>query len=318
MKKLAMTAIAAAAVLGAGAAHAYVSGTFSNGFVVPNVIHEANGATTTVGLINQSSGSVPVFWTFFDQESNHVVDGCFVMTGKDYEPFVWSAKAGTGTVGKRGYLLFAVGNTAGGTAVNCNVGQSLAAAGNYISGNAFYVEPTKKDVAFTPVIDGPLTITPAAADLSTLGPTNLTAVAGAATIPAGGGATTPRFSMRYYIDGATGGTDTSIVVWSTGDQRGTYTVNIYDNAQNRTSVNFQLDHAELDWFNPETIVGRPASYVDGFIDWQPTTIPTGAPTGATGTATAPLVTAGGSLYTYSVIDAPAFGAVQTVLGAHSK
>ena len=54
MKKFALAAVAAAA-LTAGVAQAYTVGSFSNGFVVPNVIH--NGAatnTTAVGIINQS------------------------------------------------------------------------------------------------------------------------------------------------------------------------------------------------------------------------------------------------------------------------
>ncbi|AVO32954.1 hypothetical protein [Ottowia oryzae] len=309
MKKFAMSAIAVAAVLGAGAANAYTMGTFSNGFVVPNVIHDATGATTAVGIINQSAITVPVFWTFFDQESNHVVDGCFTMTAKDYEPFVWSQKSGTGLAGQRGYLVFAVGNSTAGT---CAIGQTLAASGSgaLIAGNAFFVDPVRKDVAYTPVIDGPLTIGGSATDLSTLDAGSLTQVAGAAQVGA-----SPRFSLRYFIDGvANSGTNTNIVVWSTGDQTGTYTVNMYDAAQNRQSVNFKLDHAELDWFDPELIAGRPASFVDGFIDWKLNVgaLPTGAPsTGALLGATT------GSVFTYSVIDAPAFGAVQTVLGAHS-
>ena len=313
MKKFAMSAIAVAAVLGAGAANAYQMGTFSNGFVVPNVIHDATGATTAVGIINQSAITVPVFWTFFDQESNHIVDGCFTMTAKDYEPFVWSQKSGTGLAGKRGYLVFAVGNSPErGCAIGQTLNEATGTSAGLIAGNAFFVDPVRKDVAYTPVIDGPLTIGGTATDLSTLDPTSLTKVNGAAQIT-----DAPRFSLRYFIDGvANSGTNTNIVVWSTGDQTGSYTVNMYDSAQNRQSVNFDLDHAELDWFDPELIPGRPAAFVDGFIDWKLKvgTLPTGAPT--TGALLAATATTG-SVFTYSVIDAPAFGAVQTVLGAHS-
>ena len=49
MKKFAMAAVAAAA-LSAGVAQAYTVGTFSNGFVVPNVIHNGPTDTTAVGL----------------------------------------------------------------------------------------------------------------------------------------------------------------------------------------------------------------------------------------------------------------------------
>lgn len=300
MKKFAMTAVAAAAVLGAGAAHAYTSGTFSNGFVVPNVIHEASGATTAVGIINTTSGNVPVYWTFHDQESNHVTDGCFVLTGKDYEPFVWSSKSGVGLAGKRGYLVFAAGNTIAGTTCT-GATPSLAASSSIIAGNAFYVDPVAKDVAFTPVIDGPLTLASATVDLTKLDATSLTAVGGAASV---GGA--QKISARYFIDGASGGNDTSIVVWSTGNQKATYTVNMFDDKQNRKSVNFDLKHAELDWFNPEEIVGRPADFLDGFIEWDVPSLGSGTSSVSTG-----------SVFVYSVISSPAFGAVQTVLGAHT-
>ena len=92
-------------------AQAYTVGTFSDGVVVPNVIHNGPTDTTAVGLINQTATVIPVFWTFFDQNSNHVTDGCFPMTPKDYEPFVWSSASGLGLEGKRGYLVFAVGAT---------------------------------------------------------------------------------------------------------------------------------------------------------------------------------------------------------------
>ena len=68
MKKFALAAVAAAA-LSAGVAQAYTVGTFSNGVVVPNVIHNGPGETTAVGLINGSNATIPVFWTFFDQNS---------------------------------------------------------------------------------------------------------------------------------------------------------------------------------------------------------------------------------------------------------
>jgi len=317
MKKFALAAVAAAA-LSAGVAQAYTVGTFSNGVVVPNVIHNGAADTTAVGLINQAATVVPVFWTFFNQNSGHVTDGCFPMTPKDFQPFVWSAMSGLGLEGQRGYLVFAVGvNTfapaAATTANACAAANSvaLAAPAGQLSANAFQVDSVNKDLAFVPVIDGPLAI---AGDLSTMGPASLTAVAGARAVPAGP-SVVPMFSMRYYIDGAAGGNDTRIVVWSTGSQFGTHTVNMYDDAQNRKSVNFKLNFSELDWFDPETIAGRPASFVDGFIEWMPVSaLPADYPVaGGVGS----LFNLGGSAFTYSLISAPAFGAVQTVLGAHN-
>lgn len=312
MKKFAMAAVAAAA-LSAGVAQAYTVGTFSNGVVVPNVIHNGLSDTTAVGLINQSAGTRAVYWTFFDQDSNHVTDGCFTMTEKDYQPFVWANESGGGLAGVRGYLVFAVGATTTGGAAQTACGGSAALAGvgdvtntvAQISANAFQVNTAAMDVAFIPVIDGPLTIA-SGTDITRMGPDSLLSVAGAAQVASG--PDTTQFSMRYAIDQKTGGTDTAIVVWSTGDQSGTHTVNIYDDKQNRKSVNFALTKAELDWFNPESILGLPATHVDGFVEWTPNDPTTPASTFA--------FPSGASVFTYSVIAAPAFGAVQSVLGAH--
>jgi hypothetical protein len=281
MKKFALAAVAAAAMT-VGVAHAYTAGTFSNGVVVPNVIHNGAGDTTAVGLVNQSGAAKAVFWTFFDQNSKHVTDGCFAMTNKDYEPFVWANKSGVGLEGKRGYLVFSVGGT------TC---ADVAPGTGAIAAHAFQVKIASKDVAYTPVIDGPLTFDASVTDLTVLGATSLTEVDGAA--PVG-----DVLNMRYYLqDGA----QTNIVVWSTGNQKGSHTVNIYNDKQDRKSVNFDLAFEELDWFDPSTIAGRPADYTDGFIEWNTTNA---APT------------LSGSVFSYSVIDAPAFGAVQTVLGFH--
>jgi hypothetical protein len=297
MKKFALAAVAAAA-LSAGMAQAYTVGTFSNGFVVPNVVHNADGSGTVVGIISRSAG--PVYWTFFDQDSTHKTDGCFEVTNNDFTPFNWSQNSGLDLTGVRGYLLFVTGNTA--TKCGQNVAIPTTSPG-LISGSAFFVDPVNKDVAFTPVIDGPVDL---ASDrtLNDLNATSLTKVDGAMQVTAGG---TNMVSARYYIDNAAGGNDTNIFVWSTGSQKGTHTVFMYNDKQENKSVNFKLDHTELDAFNPETIPGRPADYLDGFINWTPNLK-------AETTAATPT---GGSVFVYSVISAPALGAVQSILGAHN-
>ncbi len=312
MKKFAMAAVAAAAMT-AGVAQAYTMGTFTNGVVVPNVIHNGLADTTAVGLINRSGTAKSVYWTFFDQESAHVTDGCFPMTQNDYHPFVWANESGLGLEGRRGYLVFALGSliapapgTAGCTAAEAAAGLAPAGINARLAANAVQVIAASSDVSYIPVIDGDLTI---AGDLSTMGPTSLTVAAGAAQVTPG---VDPFMLMRYFVDStANAGNETRIVVWSTGDQRGTHTVNMFDAAQNRKSVNFALTHRELDWFDPEQIAGRPATFVDGFIEWNAGVTPADFPGGA-GTD----LGAGGSVFTYSVISAPAFGAIQTVLGAH--
>ena len=301
MKKFAMAAVAAAAMM-AGGAQAYTVGSFSSGFVVPNVVHDANG-TTAVGIVSRGAGCV--FWTFFDQNSTHVTDGFIPMTNNDYESFVWAARAGENTTGKRGYLVFTAGQGDGKTTCKPEVNTSMT-----IAGNAFQVLPGSSDVAYVPVIDG-VQIHPAT-NLADMNSTTIQEVKGAVVLA---GVDTAEFSMRYFIDGKPGGDDTNIVVWSTGDQRGSHTVFMYDDKQAPKSVNFNLNYTELDWFDVESIVGRPAGYVDGFINWtvsRNTFAPlvNGAKTGTPDQTV--------SVMTYSVISAPIFGAVQTMLGAANR
>lgn len=312
MKKFALTALATATLLGAGSANAFTHGTLTNGFIVPNVVHDGSNLTTAVGIINKSTRTIPLYWTFFDQESNHVTDGCFLMTQNDYQGFNWAVESGTGMENKRGYLVFAVGDPViAPGATSCPAAANLAAPGPgaQVSANAFFVDVASADVAFTPVVDGDLGLL---GDLTTLGPDSLVWANGAFSRPAGH---PDIMNMRYFVDGAPGGNDTAIVVWSTGDQRGTHTVNMYDDKQNRKSVNFALEHSELDWFNPETIPGRPADFLDGFIEWAPFAVTPGDFPGAPGTSLAAM---GGSVYSYSVVSAPAFGAVQTLLASHPQ
>lgn len=282
MKKLAMTAIAAAALMSAGVANAYTTGTFQNGFVVPNVYKSGPTKTTAVGLINKSGATVPVYWAFFDVNSNHKYDGCFEMTNNDMESFVWSDRSPARFEGERGYLVFAAGNSS-----SCEADDTLSSTAQ-INGQAFYVDLDANDVAYTPVIDGPLTI---GGDLVTMGPDSLTEVGGAT--PFGS-----VLNLKYYT---AGGATTAITIWSTGDHSGNHTVQVYDNAQNRNSTQMELENAELDVVvldgSGNDAVARDDSFTDGFIEWV-------------------TPSQSGSVFAYSTIDAPAFGAVQTILGAH--
>jgi hypothetical protein len=309
MKKFAMAAVAVAAMM-AGGAQAYTAGTFSNGAVVPNVIHNGSTQFTAVGVVNQTGRTVPVFWTFFDQNSGHITDGCFVVTDKGYRSFNWMAESGNGLENRRGYLVFAAG---GSTVSNPVAGPTCADTGHDVTAqigvHAFQVDTTAQDVAYTPVIDGPLGTNTLGVgiegDLTTMDNASIGVVAGAAQSGATAATGNARFSMRYYLEN---GSSTNIVVWSTGRQNRSHTVNIFDNAQNRKSVNFDLTQQELDWFNPATIAGRPANFVDGFIEWNAN--------GALRNAATPPAPVAGSIFTYSVMVAPAFNATQTVLGMH--
>ena len=332
MKKLAIAA-AAAAALASGGAHAYTTGTFSNGFVVPNVIHNGGTDTTVVG-VSTADTAVAVNWVFYDQDSVHKRDGCFNMTANDFEAFNWSApKNGSLTLdvsalaGTRGYLVFAVGAdaSAGATGAVLNVGSNCTDYGAYlpsttaipnasaplIGGAAFHVKSSTSDVAYVPVIDGPLTVADAAGVATNFASAlndPIVAVNGAA--PGG----TSTHYMRFFTEGTAA---TSIVIWNTGAidatlSAGTATKAAYtkvafpfDTAQNNYgSITLPLTKKELNILNAKTVVG--ATPTDGFIKWSPAASTTGGALASTAY----------NMYTYSVVDAPAFGALQSIVNLY--
>ncbi|HHV75719.1 MAG TPA: hypothetical protein GXX41_14015 [Thermoanaerobacterium sp.] len=319
MKKFALAAVAAAAALTGGVASAYTVGTFSNGFVVPNVIDEGNGKTTAIGIINRTNSVVPVFWVFHDENSGHVTDGCFPLTANQYKGLGWNQEneggetdlRGANVVGKRGYMVFAAGTSTGTTtaATACKApGAAVISSTALLSANAFQLDPANSDVAVTPVIDGPLGIDPTA-DLTSLDAASLTRVGGAATVTSD-----LRIAARYANHVPTSSTS-RVTVWSTGNHKGTHTVNVYDAKQNRRSTNFELKNAELDFYDPAEMTGLPTSHTDGFILWSPGVLPANAPTATSG-ANVPLANTSGSVFVYSTISIGSYGAVQTLLGAH--
>ncbi len=316
MKKLLMCS-AAAIALCAGNAHAVRN--LSNGFVVPNVVHNGAGDTTAVGLVNKSDAAVRVFWTFFDETGTPSDKGCFAMGQNKYQPFIWASESKAGMEGKRGYLVFAAAEKSL-IHIGCSVvtippappaspsGQLRSATTTRIGGNAFQVNVANSDVAYVPVIDGSLTLNPTDVNLYALAKDSLTRAGGS---PSGVG----KQSLRYYIDGAPGGNDTGLVFWTTADIRGTHTVTAYDDKSSGTVVSMKMNNAKQNWVNAELIPGIPATHRDGFIEWNPSAVPTDF--------VASGGTAGQSLgdnaltrdtFTFSVITAPVFGAVQTMLG----
>lgn len=332
MKKLALS-IAVAAAMG-GTAQAVVESEYAVGLLVPNVIFDGTGNTTAVGIISRAKGTV--FWTFFDRDSNHVTNGQFNVTKDEYHPFIWEKEAGAGLAADdandpddpaRGYLIF-VADVASGTAPPaCDSTKTdglitlCDAALNPIAGHAVQVIPPS-DVAFVPSF--PIAVV----DLEDfpISPTTLGAgsvdylVAGANCVAAGKSITgtigtltesitgpyNDDIDMRYCIGGCAGGNATTrIAVWSAEMIKGTYTVNMFDDKQNRKSVNFTLPNEELNFIDPEKIKGRPAGFEDGFIRWD---VPCGF-TDKDHKTSAPW----NGVVTFSVISAPAFGAVQTIV-----
>lgn len=338
MKKIALAA-AIAATMFVGAANAYTINQEASGLVVPNVIHNAGDTfLTTVGIVSRNSGTV--YWVFYDENSQHVADGSFPVTANDQHNFIWNAAtSGLGLDDKRGYLVFTLDVPNAGV-----IPDGVIANGDRIgrmSGNAFQVDLTGKDVAFVPTI--PLVLN--AAMLSNVAdatvsdyvlPVNLTTMTGASvqsarltSVDAG-----DRMDIRYFIDNMAAGDDTVIAFW-TADEMATpvvWTANMYNTTQQRQSVNFTLPKKNMNAVDVETIPGRPATFLDGFIEVTMPSLASGQAPGLRAPANTvclwgfeqndanPLnVTPNcvGGVMSYSVISSPTFGAVQTMMAAHN-
>ncbi|HHB12788.1 MAG TPA: hypothetical protein ENK62_06275 [Chromatiales bacterium] len=332
MKKITIAA-AVAAALGTNGSDAYFMGLYSSGVLVPRVVHNGPGDTTAVGLTTADADHCPfltpggdpaqsgtVYWTFFDVDSNHVTDGSFPMTNNDVYPFVWAEESGLGLEGKEGYLVFLLDQN--------NDGQlELFESNECLTAEAFHVVTADSDVAFVPTwpvdtgaygLDLADIALAGSVDLATLGPTSLTTLTAGAGFGGAFAGVPVRLSLRYSI---AGGDTTDIVVWSADSVGGpdvVYTVNIFDDEQNRRSVNFPLPNAQQNTIDPAAIAGRPADFVNGFIRWEPplsagcTQPPVPDPGSLPDTYTDNGCD-GNGVVSYSVIDTQAFGARQTII-----
>ena len=249
----------------ASQASAVVLGKYQTGQLVPRVLHDGACIDTVVGLTcvdgDGLGNGCDVYWTFFDVDSNHITDGSFHMTDDDYHGFSWRAESGFGLEDVEGYLVFTSGIiTAGGVHIPCP-SPTLD-----IFANAFMVDRANTDAVFVPVL--PLILQDYAAgclvtwDLEHMNANSLIS-ATAGSLP------NTILDIRYWIDPAYNA-DTNIVLWSVCDVSWNpiYTVIIFNDAEDRKSVNFELENEELNLMNPATLVGRPADFIDGFIRFQ--------------------------------------------------
>ncbi len=327
MRKLSIASAVALAVA-AGGAQAYTMGVYDNGLLVPQVRHNGLGDTTAVALETNScfvdqpgnggNGVIDVYWTFFDVNSNHVTDGVVPMTPNDLFSFVWANESGLGLENVEGYLVFFADTDNDGALIP-------GVDGDCLSGEAFQVVAADNDVAYKPAFPLDWLQTNGGAgvpNLAGMGPTTITQYNfGLPGIALGfgqygaadgvGPGLNETITMRYSI---ANGDTTEILVWSAeaiGGPGVVYTVNMYDDQENRKSVNFPLPNAEQNTIDPATIVGRPTNFVNGFIEWV-------TPDDALGQYVDNPVGGedGNGIVSYSVIRSPAFSARQTILNSH--
>ena len=297
--------------LAASWGHAYEMGTYEYGLLVPNVVHNGVSDTTAVGLIADGCGvpEIDVYWTFFDNNSKHVTDGVFRMTNSDVYAFVWAEHSGLGLEGTHGYLTFFVDTNGDGALDPRDV-----PAGKCLAAEAFHVVAADNDVAYVPVWP----VRPSnlnggqIPDLTILDKTTLVTLQEGAQdrVGAGGNET---LVMRYSISN---GDTTDIVVWSAesiGGPNVLYTVNMFDDEENRKSLNYALPNEEQNIIDPAAITGRPANFVNGFIEWATPDDALGQYTNTVGGFEG---TSANGIVSYSVIRSSGFSARQTVLNPH--
>ena len=254
MKKLAL-AVAVTGALGASATNAALVTEFANGVLIPHVQFDG-GTDTAIGVTSCAAGVV--YWTFFDADSKHVQDDAFRMTRNDQQNFTWSQVAGVDLDGELGYMVLVLDTNGDGALTSSDV--------PCLTGAAFQLYPGNDEVAFLPV--PPLfegndfrdVATPGA--LALLDENSVTGATGAAD-------TNDVIYNRYWIDNAAGGRDTAIVIWSAQSLKNqSFTVFMYNDDQDASSVNIDFPNAELNIIDPETIRGRNPNFLDGFILWD--------------------------------------------------
>ena len=223
-----------------------------NGFVVPYVVADTTtGLDTAIGVtvIPQATAPIWLKWTFFNECSVHIMDDEICVTPGDFEPLFWSQMMGSGLDGVRGYLVF----------------NDASTDDSWVTANAFLIKGL--DIAaFIPIL--PLSFDDIAytgsKDICPL-PTSFQladVVTAEYGIQAG-----DNVLLRYAIDGL----ESRIICWFV-DNPGfvkppltPLTVDIYDSYENNVSVSIDLP-CEISIINPATdILGRPNSFVDGFI-----------------------------------------------------
>lgn len=341
MKKLSL-AVAVAAAITAGSVQAYTVATPAVGVLVPLVFHNGSGDTTVVGVINHGSpangaDAATVTWGFYDVNSAHLADGQFQMTGKDWAGFNWAAirpgltEQATGTVG---YLVMT--STGGNVATNVAglVNDDPAIAGHIgnpadrvarISANSFHVNVAAGDATYIPVFplnsadyNGNHRTNPAAVVIGGVGAIGDTLLSNTVVSPFGpigmasGAAAGDAMLLNYSFNN---GDSSNIVYWtphSVTNVAGNptpLTVHSYNTQQARASWTLALPNRELNLIDPNSAANP---YNNGFTEL--TTVPQFL-RAVDGSVIAPAAATAGTV-SFTVVNAPAFRATQTMLNPH--
>jgi len=261
MKKITL-ALAVSSVLGvSSAAHALNASEFASGVLVPHALWADGETSTAIGLTDACGGVV--YWTFFDVDTKHIIDGEFKTSKDDWVAFTHGStigdvngrfNAGPKFPGdpQLGYYVFIHSSVVSDDLI---IGASEAPC---LAGNAFQLFPAQDDVAYIPAIPLYLDDLNFGDNVIDLGENSVVG------LMAGAQANDGDYLYLNYVDDAE---VSDIVIWSAQDVRGSYTVNIYDTDQRRASTTLHLPNAELNVIDSKTI-NKPIDFVVGFIKWD--------------------------------------------------
>ncbi|MDL1959663.1 MAG: hypothetical protein LWW99_09965 [Deltaproteobacteria bacterium] len=280
-------------------------GFYDEGVLVPRAIHNASNVDTVVGLTATAPGIV--YWTYFSRNSDHLYDHYFPVTANDLYGFSLMGELGSNLIDQEGYLVFTLD-------VDCSTGLAgcedakINCAGDdetpFLAANSFLVDTTANDAIFVPVLPLDKDDYAVCTDLLAMDANSIEDAENGIPDDA-------QVDIRYWIDPVYCAA-TQMVVWTVGNGRGPDTVNVFDDAEHRTSLTMCWRYKELNLFDPtdtgvsandNCVPGKygtaaaftawPSTYIDGFMR---TCMP------ADGIA-------------YSYITSTYFGAAQTLLAA---
>lgn len=260
---------------------------FDQGQLVPLAVFNGSGVDTAVGIMSGQSGTV--HWAFYDTNGNRRHNGSFAVLANRVTSFLWSSNASSAPSslsGVTGYLLFVCDSDSD--------GQITGADGNPIAANAFQIDLGAFDVVYVPTVDVDDD------DLASATPSGWTNDPIIDLDPSDNKApdSGDQVDIQYFADGAMGGDDSIIYIWSDGEPPANASMTIYDGAGASKAISIPLPNNNLNPVDLESNAAFTGSFPgDGFLRW---TIPNG--------------TAGPiALYIFTVVKSDLFNAAQTLL-----
>lgn len=244
-----LAALSTPAAAPAAPLHAY-----NQCLLVPYAVYGAGGGFSAVGLPARADGSV--YWQFVGARGATAA-GSFFVAADTLARFLWLPEAvGDGFADEPGTLLFCIDRNGDGR-IDRDDGDALA-------GNAFLIDLGAGDVAFLP------TVSVDDSDLDDRDVDALLAADNRVARLAATPVTNDFLDLRYLADGAPGGDDTEIVIWtSAAPERAAQTLRLFDADGFSVATERVLAERTLHLIDPESLSGAAALLPgDGFLRWR--------------------------------------------------